>query len=226
MHQRRGLPAGQGVRAIVTMQISLSAGSMAALFGAMVMLALMPSASVLAVVARAAASGFRHGVYTALGIVTGDIVFIGIAILGLAALANILGELFVLVRYFGGVWLIWLGISLWQPRTVGPKAGQPVKSSCLSSFLTGLLITLADQKAILFYLGFFPAFLDLSAITPVDAALVIAITFVAVGGAKLGYAWTAARGKGVLAYTRWQQWITRGAAGVLMGIGLILIVGA
>ncbi|HBE31774.1 MAG TPA: hypothetical protein DD990_10685, partial [Cyanobacteria bacterium UBA11368] len=50
-----------------------------------------------------------------------------------------------------------------------------VKSSLLSSFMTGLLITLADQKAILFYFGFFPAFLDISKISYLDTGIIIAI---------------------------------------------------
>ena len=41
--------------------------------------------------------------------------------------------------------------------------------------MAGLLVTLADQKAILFYLGFLPAFMDLDAITPADTIAVGAI---------------------------------------------------
>lgn len=208
------------------MQIGLSAGSMLALFGAMIVLALIPSVSVLAVTARAAASGFGHGACTALGIVAGDIVFIAVAILGLSVLAEVLGELFVLVKYLGGAWLIWLGIDLWRPRTRAADDGRVNGTSWLSSFMTGLLITLADQKAILFYLGFFPAFIELSAITPLDVALLIAVMVVAVGGPKLGYAWVAARGAGLLLAGRVRRWIMRIAAGVLFGLGLFLIVGA
>jgi len=63
--------------------------------------------------------------------------------------------------------------------------------SAWSSFMTGLPITPGEQKAILFYLGFFPAFMDLKALTVPDALIVIAIAAVAVGGVKLGYAWVA-----------------------------------
>lgn len=208
------------------MQISLSAGSMLALFGAMIVLALIPSVSVLAVSVRSASCGFLHGAWTTLGIVAGDIVFIGIAILGLAVLAEALGDLFVLVKYLGGAWLIWLGIDLWRPRSETDDDGRPSGASWLSSFLAGLLLTLADQKAILFYLGFLPAFVDLSAISLLDAALVMASMVVAVGGPKLGYAWVAAHGTGWLIETRLQRWLTRIAAGTLFGTGLFLIAGA
>jgi threonine/homoserine/homoserine lactone efflux protein len=47
--------------------------SIVALFGAMFILAIIPSVSVLAVSARSAASGLIHGVFTTIGIVVGDI---------------------------------------------------------------------------------------------------------------------------------------------------------
>jgi len=50
------------------------------------------------------------------------------------------------------------------------------------------MITLGDQKAILFYLGFFPAFLDLVAMSALDTAVILLVTTVAVGGVKLAYA--------------------------------------
>ena len=50
--------------------------SIVALFSAMVVLAFIPSVSVLAVSTRSATSGFIHGVFTTLGIVVGDIIFI------------------------------------------------------------------------------------------------------------------------------------------------------
>ena len=70
------------------MQSSMTLNNIVALFGAMVVLAFIPSVSVLAVSARSAASGFIHGVFTTLGIVIGDILFILLAILGLAVLAE------------------------------------------------------------------------------------------------------------------------------------------
>ena len=81
-------------------------GSSVTLFGAMVVLALVPGVSVLAVTTRSAASGFIHGVFTTAGIVVGDIFFIILAIFGLSVLAGAMGSLFVLVNYLGGAYLI------------------------------------------------------------------------------------------------------------------------
>ena len=201
---------------------SLTLTSITTLFGSMVVLALVPGISALTVTARAAASGFIHGAITAAGIVTGDIVFIIIAVLGLSVLADALGDLFVLVKYLGGAYLVWLGIKLWRTaphREVTQTRGQ---DSLLSSFLSGMLITLGDQKAILFYLGFFPAFLDLSSISLIDTCIILAIATVAVGGVKLAYAFTASRASSFTG-SRSYRFINITAGAVMITVGTFLI---
>ncbi len=196
-----------------------------ALLGAMVILAAIPSISVLAVSTRAASAGLIHGIFTAIGIVVGDIVFIVIAIWGLSFLAETMGNFFAVIKYGGGAYLIWLGIGLWRSPAAAMDAAAVSQPSLLSSFLTGLLITLADQKAIFFYLGFFPAFLDLEQMTLVDTGLIIAIAIVAVGGVKLGYALLGDRARWLMR-SQARQLINRGAGAVMMAVGLFLIVKA
>lgn len=178
--------------------MSLTLANAAALFAAMTLLALVPSVSVLAVSARSASSGFRHGMYVTLGIITGDTLFIVLAIFGLHLLAAAMGDTFVFIKYLGGAYLIWLGVRLWRAVDIQATPQGTAEASALSSFMTGLLITLGDQKAILFYLGFFPAFMDLKVLTLMDALIVMAIAAVAVGGVKLGYAYAASRGGAII----------------------------
>lgn len=203
----------------------MTLGSSAALFGAMVVLALIPSVSVMTVSARSAAFGFIHGVCTAAGIVVADIIFILLAILGLSVLAESMGGLFFVVKYVGGAYLVWLGVALWRSGGRKAAAEGPAGASLPSSFLSGLFLTLADQKAIFFYLGFFPAFVDLSTISFPDAGIIVLITIAAVGGAKLCYAWAAARA-GSLAGSKMYRGINRAAGAVMIGVGLFLIVRA
>jgi threonine/homoserine/homoserine lactone efflux protein len=189
----------------------------------MIVLAIIPSVSVLAVSARAAAFGFSHGMFTALGIVAGDIIFILVAVYGLAFIAEAMGEQFTLVKYIGGAYLIWLGISLWRADAKMRKSDDVQRSSWRSSFLAGLLITLGDQKAILFYLGFFPAFIDLRLMTPIDTLLIILIATIGVGGAKLVYAFLADRASLIFKNTRAIQGLNGFAAVVMILVGIVLL---
>ena len=83
------------------LETSLSLASVLALLGTMIVLAVIPSVSVLAVSARAAAFGFTHGMFTAFGIVIADIIFILLAVYGLALVADFL-FLPPLLMLFGG----------------------------------------------------------------------------------------------------------------------------
>ncbi len=204
------------------MQSNMTFSSIVALFSAMIVLASIPSISVLAVTTRAAASGFIHGVFTTIGIVLGDIIFIIIAIWGLSFLAETMGNLFVLIKYLGGAYLIWLGIRLCRSKSQEVETEEVVKSSLLSSFMTGLLITLADQKAILFYFGFFPAFLDISKISYLDTGIIIAIATLAVGGVKLGYAFMADKAR-LLISSKFRKRINIAAGCVTIAVGVFLV---
>ena len=189
----------------------------------MIVLAIVPSVSVLAVTARAAAFGFTHGLFTALGIVVADILFILVAVYGLALIAEMMGDQFRLIQYIGAAYLIWLGISLWRAETKARAADSVQQSSWSSSFLTGLLITLGDQKAILFYLGFFPAFIDLSKMTPADTLIIVLIAILGVGGAKLVYAFLADRASAMLQDSRALRGINILAACIMIAVGIALL---
>ena len=189
----------------------------------MTVLAIVPSVSVMAVTARAAAFGFTHGLFTALGIVFADILFILVAVYGLALIAEMMGDQFRLIQYIGAIYLIWLGISLWRAEAKARSSDSIRQSSWSSSFLTGLLITLGDQKAILFYLGFFPAFIDLSVMTPVDTLIIVLIAILAVGGAKLVYAFLADRASLMFKNSRAVHGINILAACIMIAVGIALL---
>lgn len=205
------------------MESALDLRSVGALFLAMVVLAAVPSVSVLAVTARSASHGFLHGAATALGVVVGDLVFVLLALFGLVLLVEALGGLFFLVKYVGGAYLILLGARLWKARSAAARQLAPARPSLLSGVTTGLLITLADQKAVLFYLGFFPAFVDLRALSAVDVALLVAVTLIAVGGVKLVYAYAAHRA-GSLLGQRTSSTLNALAACVMILAGVVVLV--
>lgn len=205
--------------------VSLTLVDALTLFAAMSLLAAIPSLSVLAVTARAASAGFRQGAWVVLGIIVGDTVFIVLAIVGLQWLAAMLGDAFVWMRFLGGAFLLWLGFRLWRAEAVTEARTAGGVRVSTSSFMSGLLLTLGDQKAILFYLGFFPAFIDLAAMTPTDVLAVVIIAAAAVGSVKLAYAGVASRA-GALTGPRLGRTLNRAAGGVLLAVGAYVILRA
>ena len=149
----------------------------------MAVLATVPSTSVLIVTTRAATQGFMHGAWVSAGVVLGDLFFIVLAIAGLAMLIEWLGPFFVAIKIAGALYLVWLGQALWRRSHGMVSTGAEVApASVFGSFFSGLALTLGDQKAVLFYLGFLPAFVNLGALTVPDTAIVMAAAAVAVGG--------------------------------------------
>ena len=196
----------------------MTLSSTVALFGAMFVLAIIPSPSVFVVVARTIESGFIHGLVTVLGIIAGDLIFIILALYGLGFIAETMSSLFI---YLGSAYLIWLGIGLWRTKSVEI---QEIKALSWSShFRCGLFMTLGDPKAILFYISFLPAFLDLSNVSVFDTGIVIVVATLAVGGTKLGYAYMANKSRLLFESSRAKKGINMTAGAVMIGTGLFLI---
>lgn len=195
-----------------------------ALAGAMFLLAVTPGPGVFATVARSLASGFGHAAVVVAGIVTGDLVFLLLAIFGLSSFAALLGDFFLFVKIAGGLYLIWLGFRIWtsSPKAVEVRAVREL--SWKQNFLSGLVITLGNPKVILFYLGFLPTFLELSALGTGDIVIVATVVSVVLGGVMLAYAWSAARARALFRSEKAERILNRSAGGVMMATGSILII--
>ena len=202
----------------------MSTQSILALFAAMLVLAIIPGPAVFAVVSRSIASGFSHGLFISLGIVAGDFVFILLAIYGLSAMAATLGSLFFVVKYIAGAYLIWLGIGLWRNKPESVEVEAVDETSWLANFLTGLFITLGNPKAILFYIGFFPAFLELSRISTQDVFTIMIVTVIAIGGVNLMYSYMAHKARILMQSQVAKRRLNITAGSMMIATGTILVV--
>jgi len=196
------------------------------LFWIMVVLAAMPSASVALVVTRSATLGVANGIAVAVGIVLGDLVFILLAIFGLSVVAETMGALFMVVKYLGAIYLLWLGFTLLTNKTAHKIViEKPQKKRNLAaSFLAGFILTLGDVKAIIFYVSLFPIFIDLASLRVADVMTIILVMVVSVGGVKTVYALLATKVALLARKTRFEKTARITAGGFMIGAGSYLIV--
>jgi threonine/homoserine/homoserine lactone efflux protein len=194
------------------------------LFSVVLILAAIPSTSVALVVMRSANAGLTNGLAVSAGIVCGDLVFIFLAMLGLSAVAE--GSAFLLIKYLGGAYLIYFGFTLLSRRSqaVVPAIRTNLMSDLISDFMLGLLLTLGDIKAIFFYLALLPLFLDMSNLTPGDVVLVAIISSLAVGSAKVTYAFSASKLIQSPAGSRYAHGARQVAGGLMVVAGVYLII--
>ena len=191
----------------------------------MLILAASPGPGVFATVARALASGFRPALAVICGIVLGDIIFLLFAAFGLAMVSRVLGNLFFIVKICGGAYLVWLGIKIWlkDPEPVSGTQDSDTRSQW-GNFVSGLVVTLSNPKVILFYCGFLPTFLDLTTLTIIDLALVVAIITAVLGVVLGAYAYLASRARKMFTNKRSVRRLNRAAGGVMVAAGVAIAV--
>lgn len=196
-----------------------------ALFLVMVALAAIPSSSVALVVVRSATLNVRNGISAASGIVTGDLIFVLMAVLGLTVLSEIMGAFFAVIRYIAAGYLIWFGIGLLRSTARSKRLGtaDPKSGGMVASFVSGLTLTLGDIKAILFYASLFPAFVDIPSLGAADTALIMGITILAVGGVKIAYAYAATAIAAAAKGFALERPVKLTAGGLMIGAGGYLI---
>jgi len=198
------------------------------LFVIMGALAAVPSASVALVIARSATLGVANGIAVSAGIVLGDLVFILLAILGLSVVAESMGGLFMVIKYLGATYLLWLGFTLLISKSTTTITVDKItgKRNLVASFLAGFILTLGDIKAIIFYVSLFPVFINLSELYMADILIIISVMVISVGGVKILYAFSATKLASLAKRHKLDNAARKTAGGIMVGAGSYLIVKA
>ena len=197
--------------------------SMLAFAGAMFLLAITPGPGVFATISRGLASGFNNASFVVLGIVLGDIIFLLLAIFGLSAIATVLGDFFVIVKYLGGAYLLYLGYKILTSKESETNVEEIEELSWEKNFFAGFLITLSNPKVILFYLGFLPTFVNLQTLTLIDIVVVCIIVTFVLGGVMLAYAYSANKAKNLFKSKSSKRKMNIVAGSVMVSAGGVLI---
>ncbi|MCF7494834.1 LysE family translocator [Vibrio sp. L5-1] len=193
-----------------------------ALFVAMLLSAAIPGPSVLAVLSRSLSYGWKQGLLVVLGVLIADYIFIFLALSGLSALASAMGEFATVIKYVGVTYLFWLAYTTWTSDVSESSNTSSEQGSKASSVIIGLLMTVSNPKAILFYMGFFPAFIDLKTFTTTDVMMILVISTVAVGGVLSLYACTASKARVVFQGRSAKALLNRLSGGFLATCGALL----
>jgi leucine efflux protein len=134
----------------------------------------IPGPGLLGILAATEKGGSRAGLAATIGVVVGDWVHMLLAGLGVAALLQANPVAFKAIQYLGAAYLIYLGARL--------LFANPTKSEGAAVLMNGqhfrrvFLITLMNPKAIVFYMAFFPLFIDPAHHQGVSTLLVMALT--------------------------------------------------
>lgn len=184
-----------------------------------------PGPGVAAVVARGLSTGFRRTLPMIGGLIIGDVVYISAAIGGLAALATTFGGVFIVVRWLGAAYLVYLAIRLWRSKPTGTEAAAArPRGSPAQVFLAGLSITLGNPKVMVFYLALLPALIDLRTVGAAEYLAMIGIVAVVLSLVMSTYAALAGRARTFLATPARRKVLDRIAGSVMAGAAAAILV--
>lgn len=195
-------------------------GAFAAAF---VLLLFLPGPGNLALISSASKGGLAGGLASVLGLLLGDQILLWLTVAGVAALLKTYPPLFMALQWAGAGYLVWLGGKMLLAK---PGEGPGLQITPGHYFRETLLITLLNPKAIMFYLAFFPQFID-----PVHHQGWVTFAVMAVTIAVLGfvYCWgvvwvTHSMAERIRAHPKWTSWLQKLAGVCLIGFGLRMVV--
>jgi threonine/homoserine/homoserine lactone efflux protein len=128
-----------------------------AFVAAIIVFLAIPGPGNLALITSTSTGGVRGGLAASLGIIAGDQVLMWAAVAGVAALLLAYPAAFHAVQWLGAVYLAWLGFKMLLAK-LGAKPILNIQPR--HYFRQAALITLLNPKAIVFYMAFFPLFVD------------------------------------------------------------------
>jgi threonine/homoserine/homoserine lactone efflux protein len=126
--------------------------------GAIVLFLALPGPGTFALLTSTAKGGFRGGAAATAGVIVGDQVLLWLAVAGVAALLAANPVVFKSVQYAGAAYLAWIGLKLLLSR--GDGGASPIRIEPRDYGRQAFFITLLNPKAIVFYMAFFPLFID------------------------------------------------------------------
>jgi len=152
---------------------------LAAFAAASVVLALTPGPGVLYIITRSIAQGRRSGLASVAGVALGNLVNAIAAACGLAALFAVSATAFMLVKFAGAAYLIYLGIRLLLRMPNTTAAAGDTATQGRRVFRDGLIVALFNPKTTIFFAAFLPQFMSSNA-DPMVQGLTLGTMFVAI----------------------------------------------
>lgn len=121
----------------------------------------LPGPGTLTLLASVGRGGMRGGVAATAGVLVGDQVLMWLAALGVATVLHAQPMLFKALQLVGAGYLIWIGASLILARATA-RTAEAIAPDDLAPryFRRALLVTVLNPKAIVFFMAFFPLFID------------------------------------------------------------------
>lgn len=140
--------------------------------------AISPGPGLFAVLATSTRYGPIAAIWLSIGHVIGDVLYVSIAIFALSILAQTIEQSMIYVKFFGAIYLLYIGIQQYRSKGVSFEADKDKKSS-IKLLFAGFMVGGTNPKTIIYYLSFLPIFIDLKQLTlatEIEVIVVVGLT--------------------------------------------------
>lgn len=186
-----------------------------------------PGPAVLLTMKNSAQYGFCLAISGILGNITAMITMSGLSATGVGVLLATSESLFLFIKVFGGIYLVFLGLKTWfsNTPTLVPQKHQVSTPNRKTLFIEAYLVGSTNPKAVIFYSALFPQFIDVEQ-SMVPQFVFLTLTFASLSFlALLMYALVANQLKVLLVKGKLKTALNKVTGGLLIGLGFSLIVG-
>jgi threonine/homoserine/homoserine lactone efflux protein len=182
-----------------------------------------PGPGIGAILARVLGRGTEGLVAFIAGYVVGDLIWFTLAATGMAMLAQTAHSLFVVIKYAGAAYLLYLAYRLWmvpvevvgEGKAPPPQCGPRVFIASLT-----LTLTLGNPKVMIFFLALLPTVLDLTKMSlPAFMEVAAAICLILTSVLSI-YAGAAIRARRLFKSVHAVRWLNRGTGTVMAGAAI------
>jgi len=139
---------------------------------------IIPGPGVAALIGRALGTGARRTMPMLAGLALGDVVFLSLAVAGLAFIAKTFATAFLAIKIAGAGYLLFLAYRFWTSGIeIQEITKSPGRREGIASFLAGFAVTLGNPKTVVFYMAIVPAVMDLAAVDMSGYLILVLLTF-------------------------------------------------
>jgi len=190
--------------------------------GALLVAAGSPGPSIAALVARVISSGYRSVLPFLAAMWIGEAIWLCLAASGASYIAQSFHSVFVVLKYLGVAYLLYLAWKMWTAPTAVKDGDLPKADSSWRLFATGMAITLGNPKIMVFYLALLPSLIDLSGITVLSIAELVAVMMLVLIAVDLAWVIAAARARRWLKSSRAMRIANRVSATAMGGAAIAI----
>ena len=183
---------------------------------------IIPGPTIILVVSQAMAHGRTSVIPLVAGVLAGDFTAMTLSLLGLGAVLSASATLFVVLKWIGALYLIYLGIKLWRTDPGNGAVPLSARSGSSGSLFKGAyIVTALNPKSIAFFVAFLPQFINHQRPTP-PQFMIMGATFLTMATVNAAlYAIFAGHLRDTLKKTRVRRVFDRCGGSALIGAGVL-----